>query len=137
RAKAIGILASHGPTDEAEHAAQRAVDLFIEHVDEADPLLADGYGTFALTLNVSGKEHQAISAARQALALRQSGQADVSSIARGHAELCAVMSGAGEFAQALRYCRQAVELHVKAGTTRSNDYRDVLGKLRGVLYYAG
>lgn len=137
RAQALGLLASRGSTQEAESAAQRAFDLLIRHANGEDLVLADGYGTLALMLNLNGKENQAIEAARKALALREAGNADAFSLARSYADLCAVVAGTGEYAQALPHCMQARALHAKAGTTRTSDYRIVLRELEGLQRYIG
>jgi serine/threonine-protein kinase len=137
RTKAISLQASQGSTDEAEDAAQRAFDLMSRHADGDALLLADAYGTLALTLNTSGKESEAIHAARKALALREAGGADARAIARSHAELCAVIAGTGEFRKALDYCKQARALHGQAGTTHTNDYRLLLIELSSLLMYCG
>ena len=137
RAKSLGIKASRGSTVEAEHAAQRAFDLLTRHADGNALLLADAYGTLALALNTSGKENQAIIAARKALALREAGGADAWAIAGSHADLCAVVAGTGEFKKALDHCKQAQALHGQAGTTGSNDYRMLLIELGSLLTYAG
>lgn len=137
RAKATSLRASQGSTDEAEDAAQRAFDLISRHADGDAHLLADAYGTLALTLNASGKENQAIHAARKALALREAGGADALAIAGSHADLCAVIAGTGEFRKALDYCNQALALHAQAGTTQTNDYRLLLIELGSLLMYSG
>lgn len=135
RAKATSLQTSQGSTDAAEDAAQRAFDLITRHAEDDALLLADAYGTLALTLNASGKENQAVKAARKALALREAGGADTRAIARSHADLCAVVAGTGEFMKALDYCRQAQALHAQAGTTDTNDYRLLLIELGSLLMY--
>lgn len=133
RAEALGLHALSGSTEDAERAAQRALDLLVRHAGGDDLLLADGYGTLALMLNYNGKEHQALGAARKALALRETGRADTLSLARSHADLCSVIAGTGEYAQALPDCKRAQALHVKAGATHTNDYRMLLRELQSVL----
>ena len=137
RAKANSLQTTQGSTEDAEDAARRAFDLISRHADGDPLLLADAYGTLALALNASGKENQAIHAARKALALREAGGANLRMIARSHADLCAVVSGTGEFRKALDYCRQSQALHGEAGTTRTNDYRLLLIELGSLLMYSG
>jgi len=137
RSKAIAIRAARGSTGHAEHAAQRAFDLLVRHVDEDAPLLADAYGTLAQTLNANGKDFRAVESARKSLALRQASNAGPLAIARSHSDLCSVIGGTAEFKRALPHCRRAVALHEQAGTTRTNDYRQLLKELSGMLGYAG
>lgn len=136
RSKAMGVLAMRGSTDEAEHAAQRAFDLTMRHAD--DPLaLADAYGTLALALDAAGKETQAMSAARQALAFREVAHAGPLAIARSLSDLCSISTGSGQYAQALPHCERALSLYADAGATRTDDYRAALRRYANALLYHG
>ena len=137
RSKAIAIRTARGSTEDAEHAAQRGLDLLARHLDGDAPLVADAYGTLALTLSANGKDFRAVESARKSLALRQAGNAGPLAIARSHSDLCSVIGGTGEFKRALPHCRRAVALHGQAGTTRTNEYRQLLKALSEMLGYAG
>jgi serine/threonine-protein kinase len=137
RAKASGILAVRGSSEEAEHAAQRALELTRRHAADDDALLADAYGTLAQALDAAGKGPQAMAAARQALALRESAHAPPLAIARSLLDICAVASGSGEQADALPYCERALGLYAQAGAMRTNDYRLALKQYETTLFYSG
>jgi serine/threonine-protein kinase len=97
RAKVRSIRAVSGSTDEAEDAARRAFDLVRRHGDGDALLLADAYETLAQATYL-------LSAARQALALCEAGQADAE--ARGLLEgVIADRSTAHEGAVDLAYAR--------------------------------
>ncbi len=137
RAKASGILAVRGSSEEAEHAAQRALELTRRHAGDDDALLADAYGTLAQALDAAGKGPQAMAAARQALALRERAQAPPLAVARSLLDICAVASGGGEQAEALPFCERALALYGQAGATRTNDYRLALRQYETTLFYSG
>ncbi len=137
RAKAGAILGARGSSDEAEHAAQRALDLTRQHAGGNAQLLADAYGTFAQALDAAGKGPQATAAAQQALDLREVAHAPPLSIARSLLDICAITSDDGEHAKALPFCERSLALHVKAGATRSNDYRLALKQYESTLLYSG
>lgn len=137
RAKAVGILAVKGSSDEAESAAQRAFNLVRDHAPNDNLLLADGYSTLALALNAAGKETRAMNASRQALALRERAHANPLVMAQSLYNLCAVTSGSGGHIEARSYCERALALYVDAGAKRSNEYRTTLRQLEATLYYSG
>ncbi|MBO9664173.1 serine/threonine-protein kinase [Dokdonella sp.] len=137
RAKARGILAVRGSSDEAEHAAQRALDLVLAHADGATPLLADAYGTLAQALDAAGKGPQAMTAARQALAMREATHDSPLAIAQSLLDICGVTSSSGKQAEALPFCERALSLYAGAGATRTNDYRLALRQYENVLFYRG
>ena len=137
RSKALSVLSTGGSSAEAEHAAQRALDLFARHASSNDLLLAEAYGTLALALDASGKEVQARQAVRNAISRREAGNADPRLIAQGLLEYCAVSSGAGDHQYALPFCERAVAMYVDIGKAGTSDYRKALRTLESVLYYTG
>ena len=137
RAKAAGILGVRGSSSEAEHAAQRALELTRRYAGDDALLLADSYGTLALTLDAAGKGVQAAVAARRALQLQETTGAPARAIAQSSLILCAVTSDNGEHAKALPFCERSLALHVNAGSTRSDDYRLALKQYEYTLLYHG
>ena len=137
RAKADAVLASRGSSDAAERAAQRAFDLVRAHAGGDDLLRADAYATLARALDAAGRKTQAASAAQQALTLRETGRARPLALARSLLDLCAITSGNGAHAQALRYCERALGLYTGAGAARTNDYRIALRQFGVTLLYGG
>lgn len=137
RAKAIGVLAVRGSTDEAERAAQRAFDLITGHAAGDSLVLADAYGTLAQALAAGGKQSRADGAAQQALALREAGGASPLAIAQSLFDLCAIASNSGEYARALRFCERALALYADAGAKHSDDYRVTLKQFGVTLLYSG
>ena len=137
RSKAAAVLAVRGSSDEAEQAAQRAFDLVRVHAVGDDLLRADAYATLARALDAAGRKAQAASAAKQALALREAGNAGPLAIAQSLYGLCAITSGHGVYAQALSYCERALTLYEGAGAARTNDYRMTLRQFGVTLLYGG
>ncbi len=137
RSKAISVMSSRGSTAEAASAAQRALDLLADRADVEPLVLADAYGTLAQALNANARESDAMSAALQALSLREAADAGPSAIARSLLDLCTISSGISEHARAVRYCERAGALYVQAGMERSNDRRLVLAQLASTLAYTG
>ena len=126
-----------GSSNEAEDAAQRALDLTRRHAGDDGQLLADSYETLALALNAAGKMPQAVAAAQQALQLREATHAPAQATAGSLLTFCAVTSDNGEHAKALPFCERALALHVEAGSTRSNVYRLTLKQYEDALFYNG
>lgn len=136
RAKALGILRTRGSSEQAEQAAQRALELTRAHAGDAQQL-ADSYGVLAQALDAAGKIPQATAAAREALALRESAAAPATAIAQSLLDLCAVTSDGGEHRPALPYCERALAQYAEAGAARSNDYRLALRTYETALSYSG
>lgn len=137
RAKATSILASNGSTLAAEEAAQRAFELVRVHAPDSALVQADAYAVLAAALDNVGKETEAVAAAREALRLRQLGQASRSDIAQTLVDLSYVISGAGDQIEAREHAERALMLYAQIGATRSNDYRLALRQLERTLVYSG
>lgn len=137
RAKALSILEVRGSTEEAQQAAQRALDLVHLHGNGDKLLSADANATLARTLDASGQEALAADLAKQALALREIGGAGPLAIAQSLVEICGATTGTGEYAQAVAYCERALPLYVEAGAASGNDYRTALGTYASALLYKG
>ncbi|MEO7916509.1 MAG: protein kinase [Dokdonella sp.] len=137
RSKAASILGVNGSSADAEDAAHRAFALVREHAAGKDLVLADAYATLALAFDAAGKEMQALSASRQALALREAGNAGPLVMAESLLNLCSVSSGSGQHAEAQAYCERSLSLYDVAGATRTNEYRTTLRQFESTLYYGG
>jgi serine/threonine-protein kinase len=137
RAKAHAVLRVRGSSAEAEHAAQRALELTQRHAGDDAERMAESYATLARALDAAGKGPQAMAAARQALDLRETSHAAPLTIAQSLLDVCTLTSGEGDHAQALPWCERALGLYATAGATHGNDYRLALRSYETVLSYHG